>query len=230
MASADLAGAVDFIANMHFPFTRSQRPSIYAALSLPQLNMLDDRLSALLMSYNLDNRLISVFTKLTRFSQAVDFALTPVPIEPLAFVADIFEIQSELLSNLEPDSYELDVLSLREALRMGALIFMKDIAQEYPLALLGSTNLVQRMKNALSSILDIKKYAPLRLLFMGGISSKKSIDRVWFMAHLVKALPKQSTWEDVRRALKSVLWIEKLQGDHCKNLWEEVKITRAINC
>jgi hypothetical protein len=172
-----------------------------------------------------------VFTKLTRFSQAVDFSLTRtlVPIEPLAFVADTFEIQSELLSILEPDSYESDVLSLREALRMGALIFMKEIVQEYPLALLGST---QRMKNALSSILDIKKYAPLLLwlLFMGGISSKNSIDRVWFMAHLVKALPKQSTWEDVRRALKIVLWIEKLQGDHCKNLWEEVKITRAINC
>jgi hypothetical protein len=56
---------------------------------------------------------------------------------------------------------------------MGALIFMKEALQEYPLASLGSTNLVRRMKNALSLILDSKKYAPLVLwlLFVGGISS-----------------------------------------------------------
>ena len=111
---------------------------------------------------------------------------------------------------------------------MGALIFMKETLQEYPLASLGSTNLVRRMKNALSFISDIKKYAPLlvRFLFIGGISSKESLDRVWFIAHLVSVLPKHSTWENVRGVLKKVLWTEKLYGDPCRDLWKEVEITR----
>jgi hypothetical protein len=111
---------------------------------------------------------------------------------------------------------------------MGALIFMKETLQEYPLASLGSTNLVRRMKNAISFISDIKKYAPLlvSLLFMGGISSKESLDRVWFIAHLVRVLPKHSTWENVRGVLKKVLWIEKLYGDPCRDVWKEVEITR----
>jgi hypothetical protein len=115
---------------------------------------------------------------------------------------------------------------------MGALIFMKETLQEYPLASLGSTNLVQRIKTALSLISDVKKYAPLllRLLFMEGISSKKRLDRVWFMAHLIRVLPKRSTWESVRGALKKVLWVEKLHGHPCRGLWEEVEVTRAINC
>jgi hypothetical protein len=95
--------------------------------------------------------LIAVFTCLTRFSRAVDSALTrtSVPLDPLAFVGDMFEIQLGLLSVPEPEFYETDELCLQEALRMGALIFMKETLQEYPLASLGSTNLVRRMKNAL---------------------------------------------------------------------------------
>jgi hypothetical protein len=49
------------------------------------------------------------------------------------------------------------------------------------------------------------------------------------MAHLVKVLPRHSTWEDVRRVLKKALWVEKLQGDPCRGLLEEVEITRVIN-
>jgi hypothetical protein len=155
---------------------------------------------------------------------------TSVPLDPLAFVEDTFKIQFGLLSIPEPEFYETDELCQQEALRMGALIFMKETLQEYPLASLGSTNLVRRMKNALSFISDIKKYAQLLvwLLFMGGISSKESLDRVWFIAHLVRVLPKHSTWENVRGVLKKVLWIEKLYGDPCRDVWKEVEITRAI--
>jgi hypothetical protein len=114
---------------------------------------------------------------------------------------------------------------------MGALIFMKETLQEYPLATLGPTNMVQRMKTALLFISDIKKYALLIvwLLFMRGFSSKKSFDMAWFMAHLVRVLPKHSTWENVRGVLGEVLWVEKLHGDPCRNLWKEVQITQAIN-
>lgn len=203
------------------------------ALSLPELDIADDRLSALLISYSLDTKLIAVFANLSRFSRAVDFALTrtSVLLDPLAFVEDTFEIQFGILSVPEPELYETDELCLQEALRMGALIFMKESLQEYPLASLGSTNLVRRMKNALSFISDIKKYAPLLLwlLFMGGISSKNTFDRVWFMAHLVRVLPKNSTWDNVKGVLKKVLWVEKLYDDPCRGLWKEVKITRAIN-
>jgi hypothetical protein len=92
---ADLVGAVDFITSTHFPSVRSQRPSVYVALPLPGLDLTDDSLSALLISYSLDTKLIAMFTNLTRFSRAVEFVLTrtSVPLDPLAFVEDTFEIQ-----------------------------------------------------------------------------------------------------------------------------------------
>ena len=97
-------------------------------LSLPTLDTADDRLSALIISCSVDTKLIAVSTCLTRFSRAVDFALTrtSVPLDPLAFVEDPFEIQSGFLSIPEPVFYETDELSLQGALRMGALIFMKE--------------------------------------------------------------------------------------------------------
>jgi hypothetical protein len=114
---------------------------------------------------------------------------------------------------------------------MGALIFIKETLQEYPLASVGSINLVRRLKDALSSISDLEKYAPLLLwlLFMGGITSKKTFDRVWFMAYLVKVLPKDSTWENVKGVLAKVLWIERLHDAPGHELWKEIEITRRIN-
>jgi hypothetical protein len=183
ISSADLTGAVDFTASTHFPFKRPQRPSIYAALSFRELDIADNRLSALLISYSLDMKLIAVFTKLTRFSRAVNFVLTrtSVPLDPLAFVEDTFEIQFGFPSIPEPELYETDELCLHEALRIRALIFIKETLQEYPLVSHGSTNMLRGMKNAPSFIFNIKKYVPLLLwlLFTGGISSgKKSLDGV----------------------------------------------------
>jgi hypothetical protein len=113
---------------------------------------------------------------------------------------------------------------------MGALIFMKETLQEYPLASVGSTNLVRRLKDTLSSISDLERYAPLLLwlLFMGGITSK-SLDRVWFMAHLIRVLPKDSTWQNMKGVLKKVLWIEKLHDAPCYDLWKEIEVSRIIN-
>ncbi len=87
--------------------SRSERPSIYAALLLSERDMANDRLTALLISSSLDEKLIAEFTKLTRFSRAVDFALsrTSVSIEPQSFVAETFEIPYELLSITEPELY-----------------------------------------------------------------------------------------------------------------------------
>jgi hypothetical protein len=112
-----------------------------------------------LISHHLDPELIEIFAKLTRFSRAIEFALTrtSAPLEKLPFVEDTFQIQFDLVLFPEPESYEGDELCLQEALRMGALIFIKETLQEYPLASVGSINLVRGLKDALSSISDLDK-------------------------------------------------------------------------
>ena len=66
-------------------------------------------------------------------------------------------------------------------------------------------------------------------------SHHKLVDRAWFVAHLVRLAPivGLSGWDEVKRTLQKMLWIEKVLADRRKTLWDEVEIMRGVlseNC
>lgn len=127
--------------------------------------------------------------------------------------------------------------ALREAFRLGAIIYTKEILQEFTFSAIGSGILVSKLKNSLEPVLA-SEVTPtsssllLWLLLMGGVASTtdNSIDHTFFVAHLVtlRREPWLDEWEDVKERLEDVLWIGKVLDGAGKSLWEEVRLTAKV--
>lgn len=206
-------------------FRRSGVPSLHTKLGLSSLPE-DGSLAQITSFLVCRPRLVSALEDLMHFSEAIDFCLTqgPVKVDQRAFVEDSYHILYGLMSQPETRDEE-DVNSIEEALRVGALIYMKAISQEFPFSVLGSQTLVRRLKKLLPQTNCI---GPLTtwLLFLGGIASKDRLDRTWFVAQLAKNVT--GTWEEISETVNRILWIKKILELSCKELWEEAEITREI--
>lgn len=127
--------------------------------------------------------------------------------------------------------------ALRGAFRLGAIIYTKEILQEFTFSAIGSGILVSKLRTSLEPVLasDVTPTSSLLLLWlllMGGVASttNNSIDHTFFVAHLVtlRREPWLDEWEDVKERLEDVLWIGKVLDGAGKSLWEEVRLTAKV--
>ena len=94
--------------------------------------------------------------------------------------------------------------------------------------------LVRRLKESFPKpVLDpasLQGPSLLWLLFMGGIAARGTVDRAWFVAHLVRLAPivGLSGWDEVKCTLQKMLWIEKVLADRGKALWDELEIMSGV--
>jgi hypothetical protein len=233
-SSADMQGSIDFLAHPHFLFVKSCKPTLYETLVGIEDDDAVDNLSAMLNYYRLQECLIDSYTQIRRFSKAIDTALTrpSAALDSIAFVEDTYQIQYQLILLSSTPVIDMETQCLEEALRMAGLLYMKETLREYPLAVLGSINLVRRLKEALVEISENERFGPMLmwLFFMGAIPSKKGQDRAWFTAQLVKLAMKMGidTWEEVKSVLQSVVFIDRIHGEACKGLWEEIEVIKGV--
>lgn len=77
---------------------------------------------------------------------------------------------------------------------------------------------------------DEIKALVLWTLFLGGIAVAGTKERTWFVARLVKWTMKWKirTWQEAELILIDFLWVEKIHQRPCKELWEEVVVTREV--
>ena len=109
---------------------------------------------------------------------------------------------------------------------------MKTLTREKPFSPSSSKVVIPKLKSLLARVVKEPKAAPLLLwlYFMGGIASQGLAARSWFVNKLLEfvLLPGELlTWTSVKKALKKVLWIELIHEGPCKQLWNEIEVTRA---
>ena len=229
---ADLVGAVDYMTEPHFAYETFEDATSYQQMIPSGLETIDRSPTYLSDAFGLEPGLSTVLEKLYRFSKAVEFALTSsAPLSPQAFVEDSYSIRHGLLSFSSSASSSAQERHIQEGLRLGALIYMKDLLREFPRSVVGMEVLIERLKKQLELVSQIQGLAPLLcwLFFIGGMYSVGT-DRVWFVAHLVKikSIMGLDDWHSARRQLEDLFWIEKIHDASGQTLWEEVEITGSI--
>ena len=188
-------------------------------------------------------QLADVFAEFRVFSKAVEQTLlTPeARLDPTSFIEDWYSIEYQLLlSGPKEDVSDGDLIhandDLGEALRLAALIYMKEILREFLLSTIGSRILVYKLKASLGSVL-VTEITPtsssliLWLLFMGGVASLQNyLDHKFFIAHLVRLRRELELyeWEDVKERLEHVLWIGSVLDKAGEGLWEEVRLAWRV--
>jgi len=236
---SDLRGAINYLTDPLLQY-HDMQPSSTASIShSPEIEDIDSKtLIQLLTSSYIDPNLIINYQNLFHFSHATTHALNLglSTTTSRAFVESSYQIKYSLLAFSSTKPPHSPAHFLEEALRIGALIYMNEILEELPFSVVGSTHLVQKLKESLE---EVRMEGGQRksgdelviwLLFIGGISPKCSKDRAWFVARLVRDVERLGLgeWGDVKAVLEGMLWVEEVHGKDCKRLWEEVEITQSI--
>lgn len=124
------------------------------------------------------------------FYQSIQFASTTKSLlDPKDFLNDIYWIEYELLSF--PSSLEVSQeSSIDKATRIGALLFMKSILEEFPHSTTGPLILLQQLQESLSTIDTATTTKQTRqwliwLFTIGAVHSKREyVIRTWFVEQL----------------------------------------------
>ena len=140
------------------------------------------------------------------------------------------------LEDISDGGFVHDNNAMREAFRLGAIFYLKEILQEFTSSAIGSGVLVSKLRISLepvhaSDATPTSSSLLLWLLLMGGVAStNNSVDRTFFVAHLVtlRRKPWLDEWEDVKERLEDVLWIGKVLDEAGKILWGEVRLTAKV--
>lgn len=137
----------------NFTFDRSDSPPLYASLESFGLKVSSWDFQAELVTCGLHPKLVTILAELHKFSQAIAFALTEsTPLDPIAFVDDSYLIRHGLLSFSTVSLTSWKQRHTAEALRLGALIYVKDLLREFPRSVIGMNILVQKLKDSLDPI------------------------------------------------------------------------------
>lgn len=235
---------MDQVSSPFFHFDGSYRRPIYTKTYLPGYDTSANPPTAHTRLHVLLPQLVNVLAQLREFSETIEQTLlTPeARLDPKEFIEAWYSIQYQLLNgeqfeDISDGGFIHEKNALREAFRLGAIIYTKEILQEFTFSAIGSGILVSKLKNSLEPVLA-SEVTPtsssllLWLLLMGGVASTtdNSIDHTFFVAHLVtlRREPWLDEWEDVKERLEDVLWIGKMLDGAGKSLWEEVRLTAKV--
>lgn len=184
-----------------------------------------------------------MLTELCEFSGVIEQPLlTPeARLGPNELIEATFSIQYQLLSSaplkdLSDGTFVYENDELDKAFRLGAIIYMKEILQEFTFSATGSRILVSKLGKSLdlvftNGITPVSSSLLLWLLFMGGVASiKNGMDRTLFVRYLMRLRYDLGIheWEEVKDRLQNVLWIGKVLDKTGKALWEETQFTNTV--
>ena len=185
-----------------------------------------------------------MLTDLRHFSRLIEQTLLEpeAGLDPKELIEASYSIQYQLLltgpvEDVTDGEFVHDNDELGNAFRLGAIIYMKEILQNFAFSITGSRILVSKLKTSLSIVL-VSQASPsssallLWLLVMGSIASiKNCMDKTFFVTHLVRLCGdlQITDWKDVKERLESILWIGTVLDNAGEALWEEVQLTgRAL--
>lgn len=170
------------------------------------------------------------------FYQSIQFASSSrILLDPANFLDDIYWMEYELLSfplSLEGDQEPI----IDKATRIGALLFMKSILEEYPHSSTGPSILLQQLQESLSTIGTATTTEQtcqwlIWLFTIGAVHSKRDhITRTWFVEQLAGLHMERLRDLLVGGQVHAELHAEKLEEEDEgeRQLWRLLELRQVI--
>ncbi|KAF7910472.1 hypothetical protein BELL_0072g00010 [Botrytis elliptica] len=189
---SDITGAIDYAAEPYLYYKPRIHPEISISKILPvhRISTINAYIEISFARCGIHSNLIRIMQYLAIFYQSIQFAsLSRILLDPGDFLDDIYWIEYELLSfplSLEGDQEP----TIDKATRIGALLFMKSILEEYPHSSTGPSILLQQLQESLSTIDTATTTEQtcqwlIWLFTIGAVHSKRNlIIRTWFVEQL----------------------------------------------
>ncbi|TGO20965.1 hypothetical protein BPAE_0252g00080 [Botrytis paeoniae] len=189
---SDITGAIDYAAEPYLYYKPRNHSGISISKILPvhRIGTINAYIEISLARCGIHRNLVRIMQYLAIFYQSIQFAsLSRLLLDPGDFLDDIYWIEYELLSfplSLEGDQEPI----IDKATRIGALLFMKSILEEYPHSSTGPSILLQQLQESLSTIDTATTTEQtcqwlIWLFTIGAVHSKRDhITRTWFVEQL----------------------------------------------
>jgi hypothetical protein len=239
---ADLTGAINALLSPFF--SANVLPKIGSSVlnsSKSQTSDLRALLESLPISHSLTRCLFALSSLSSELALIMESKkLTDISTQ-LMLLKTTYAIRYALLDSpnlLYPGSQNLDFenidlaleqqKTLEEVLRLGSLLYIQATLQEFPLAAVGSRNLVRRLMESvmLVRINGVKQgELVVWLLMVGGMEAKFEDDRTWFVQQLDRLTRRLGIvdWGMLICGLESLWWIGRVHDTRGRRLWGEVK-------
>jgi hypothetical protein len=224
-----MGGAVENLHQPYFAFQRQRGVSLHTGTLVYKGQ--GNRPAAAMIASGLDPTLVKLYENVDNFSIVIDHVLRTdnTSLNLLEFCEECISLQQSFLSFSSSKS-ELEQRLTEEALRIGALLYMKAVLKELPSPVTGSRILISEMKRNLEGKLNPRKQEPilLWLCFIGCSSAKDESDKRWFQAHLIDLaiILDLGDWYDVRKVLRRILWVEAIHEVPFGDIWDQCTAIR----
>lgn len=225
---SDITGAIDYAAIPLLDFDRSNRPPTWALLSAQTIGTTDREMRNILTKCEVHPNLITTMTELACFSQAIHFATeASVYFDPTTFSEDLYWLEYNFLAFAAKLPEGLAETEIDKACRLGALLYLKAILQEFPHSVNGSSILLAQLRKSLTGISMQASNSPLLLwlcLVAGSLSEKE--ERAWFVNCLaqIRMVSPVPSFDDFKLDLSRMLGLRKVFGRAFETLWNETLV------
>lgn len=172
--------------------------------------------------------LIDIMTELAYFSQAIHFASeASIFFDPAMFSEDLYWLEWNFLTFATKIPDGAAETKIDKSCRLGALLYMKAILQEFPHSTNGSTLLLAQLQECLTEIAIEQSNSSLLLwLCLVGGSLSKMDTRAWFVDYLarIRNVSLVPSFDDFEVDLSRMLGLRKVFGKAFETLWTETLI------
>ncbi|THV48276.1 hypothetical protein BGAL_0258g00090 [Botrytis galanthina] len=189
---SDITGAIEYAAEpyLYYKPRNHSEISISKILLVHRIGTINSYIEIALARCGIHSNLIRIMQYLAIFYQSIQFASSSrILLDPANFLDDIYWMEYELLSfPLSPEGDQEPIID--KATRIGALLFMKSILEEYPHSSTGPSILLQQLQESLSTIDTATTTEQtcqwlIWLFTIGAVHSKRDhITRTWFVEQL----------------------------------------------
>jgi hypothetical protein len=170
----------------------------------------------------LDERVANVMKDLHEFSLIANVAYqTERKIDPSTFN----EIMVSIMYRLLHLTFEIEPVN--EVIRVGMITFATTIFLQWNISSQRYEYMVNLFRGALlkarASAIDLPPPIQLWLLFTWGLFTGTKFDGDWYTSWLCEVieLVQVRTWDEARKVLKSVVWIDFLHDPHGKRIFQD---------
>ena len=230
MSRTDIAGAIDYSETPYLDFTRSDGPSIWSRLPEEALQHAEQSIIRILCSCQIHPKLIEIMIDVAHFSQAIlSWRSNPsMDVDFKALSEDMYWIEYRLL--LFPTTLGgLEERDIEAACRLGALLYMKTLLEEFPHSATGPSLLLKQLQESLGKITIIESLSSLLLwLSLIGAALSKYDMRIWFMGLLEELTInfRIPSFRDHELEMSSVIGLQEVLGSSVERIW--VEVTEAL--
>ncbi|KAG9230809.1 hypothetical protein BJ875DRAFT_384360 [Amylocarpus encephaloides] len=232
---ADVTGAIDYAATPILAFERSTRdPTWFLLLPTHREDTTEDA-ETFLRCCGIHEGLLPPTSSLILFSQTVHFASsTRHALDPSTFSEDLYWLEYQLLSFPSNLSEFHEETPLEKATRIGSLLYLKAILQEFPHSSTGPSILLSQLEESLFQIPVGNFPDPLVLwlaLVGGAFSVGKGYLRRSFVTYLgiLKDVMALGSFHEEDVELCKLLGLRSVFGKAFETLWDEVMSLDAVS-